>query len=205
MGGGLEIKQTKEMEEARKAAKTYVVTEKEREAAAKMVKRFKALEGHKKAKPIIMAAPEGMERDKEAEREAARKAIGEGKHTMLAVEKLKALGKDEKATLKGGILEGMEKDKKIVEEEEEEKEKARRAAEEARDDKMYQLQREQFELQKKQLAELEMKEKGKKAAVAEMFERLLKRKRTGRTATILTDFERIGLPPVARRSLYAVR
>ncbi len=61
-------------------------------------------------------------------------------------------------------------------------------------DRMYQLQREQLELQKKQLAELERKEKGAAAAKQEKLEELLRRKRTGRRATILTSPE--GLPPI---------
>ena len=61
-------------------------------------------------------------------------------------------------------------------------------------EKSYQLQLQQFEFQKQQLAELEEKEKGKKAAEHEILLQLLRRKRTGRRATILTDKETLEPP-----------
>ncbi len=61
-------------------------------------------------------------------------------------------------------------------------------------DRAHQLQREQLELQRKQLAELERREKGAAAAKQEKLEGPLRRKRTGRRATILTSPE--GLPPI---------
>ena len=58
----------------------------------------------------------------------------------------------------------------------------------------YDLQLQQFEFQKQQLAELEEKEKGKKAAEHEILLQLLRRKKTGRRATILTDKETLEPP-----------
>ncbi|MDP2218551.1 MAG: hypothetical protein Q8J68_14835 [Methanolobus sp.] len=75
---------------------------------------------------------------------------------------------------------------------------ATRAAE-----RSYALQKEMFEFQKEQLAELEAKEKGKKVMEREVLERLLTRRRTGRKATILTDFGSLGLPSLGKQELYA--
>ena len=66
---------------------------------------------------------------------------------------------------------------------------------EAAAEKSYQLQLQQFEFQKQQLAELEEKEKGRKASEQEILLQLLRRKKIGRRATILTD----GIPELPFR------
>ena len=54
-------------------------------------------------------------------------------------------------------------------------------------DRAYELQKEQLELQKKQLTELETKEKGADVAKQAQLDNLLKKKKTGMSSTILTD------------------
>lgn len=70
-------------------------------------------------------------------------------------------------------------------------------------DRSYELQKENLKFQRQQLAEIKAKEKGIEAAKQEKLDELIKRKRTGRRATILTDFESLGLPAISRKSLYA--
>lgn len=53
-------------------------------------------------------------------------------------------------------------------------------------DAAFKLQQEQLALQKKQLAEMELKEKGAAAAKQSKLDELLKRKKTGRASTLLT-------------------
>jgi len=81
------------------------------------------------------------------------------------------------------------------------KREAREARKQA--ERTYELQKEQLELQKKQLAELEAKEKGKEAERQARLEELLKRKRRGISSTILTNWSALGEPAISRRSLYA--
>ena len=67
----------------------------------------------------------------------------------------------------------------------------------------YKLQKEQMELQKKQLAALEAKEKAIEAEKQQKLDELVKQKRKGRTATILTDWENLGEPSISKKSLYS--
>lgn len=70
-------------------------------------------------------------------------------------------------------------------------------------ERSYEIQREQLELQKRQLAEAEEKEKSKERYRQQALEELTRRKKVGRKATLLTDWESLGTPEVSRASLYA--
>lgn len=69
-------------------------------------------------------------------------------------------------------------------------------------DRAYKMQLQQQQLQQQQLLELEEKEKNKKFNEQQILETKLKRK-TGRSASILTDIQNFGTADVSRKSLYA--
>ena len=70
-------------------------------------------------------------------------------------------------------------------------------------DRAFELQQEQLRLQRKQLKELKLKEQGIEAAKQLKLDELIKRKRKGFGATILTDFGLLGEADISKKSLFS--